>query len=143
MCPHIFVSMCICRYTSISMPVGFTFPTSGLGDSAPFLFPPRWRVTGWQPRTILGSMAPKNNSHLSVPYSLQIFSPRLLTFKAFAQLFILGCSWVLGIFQIGPVATVMAYLFTIINSLQGAFIFVIHCLLSRQVQSYCIVPTHP
>ncbi|XP_036898616.1 adhesion G protein-coupled receptor E1 [Sturnira hondurensis] len=59
---------------------------------------------------------------------------RLLTFKAFAQLFILGCSWVLGIFQIGPVASVMAYLFTIINSLQGAFIFLIHCLLNRQVR---------
>ncbi|XP_021565009.1 adhesion G protein-coupled receptor E1 [Carlito syrichta] len=59
---------------------------------------------------------------------------RLLTFKAFAQLFILGCSWVLGIFQIGPVAGVMAYLFTIINSLQGTFIFLIHCLLNRQVR---------
>uniref|UniRef100_A0AC11C362 Uncharacterized protein n=1 Tax=Ovis aries TaxID=9940 RepID=A0AC11C362_SHEEP len=59
---------------------------------------------------------------------------RLLTFKAFAQIFILGCSWVLGIFQIGPVANIMAYLFTIINSLQGAFIFLIHCLLSRQVR---------
>uniref|UniRef100_A0A2K6V6V7 EGF-like module receptor 1 n=1 Tax=Saimiri boliviensis boliviensis TaxID=39432 RepID=A0A2K6V6V7_SAIBB len=59
---------------------------------------------------------------------------RLLTFKAFAQLFILGCSWVLGIFQFGPAAGVMAYLFTIINSLQGAFIFLIHCLLNRQVR---------
>ncbi|XP_058381835.1 adhesion G protein-coupled receptor E1-like isoform X2 [Diceros bicornis minor] len=59
---------------------------------------------------------------------------RLLTFKAFAQLFILGSSWVLGIFQIGPMASIMAYLFTIINSLQGAFIFLIHCLLNRQVR---------
>uniref|UniRef100_A0A673V752 Adhesion G protein-coupled receptor E1 n=1 Tax=Suricata suricatta TaxID=37032 RepID=A0A673V752_SURSU len=59
---------------------------------------------------------------------------RLLTFKAFAQLFILGCTWVLGIFQIGPMARVMAYLFTIINSLQGTFIFTIHCLLNRQVR---------
>uniref|UniRef100_A0A8C6D074 Adhesion G protein-coupled receptor E1 n=1 Tax=Moschus moschiferus TaxID=68415 RepID=A0A8C6D074_MOSMO len=59
---------------------------------------------------------------------------RLLTFKAFAQIFILGCSWVLGIFQIGPVASIMAYLFTVINSLQGAFIFLIHCLLNRQVR---------
>ncbi|XP_057566286.1 adhesion G protein-coupled receptor E1-like [Hippopotamus amphibius kiboko] len=58
---------------------------------------------------------------------------RLLTLKAFAQIFILGCSWVLGIFQVGPMASVMAYLFTIINSLQGAFIFLIHCLLNRQV----------
>ncbi|XP_032107950.1 adhesion G protein-coupled receptor E1 [Sapajus apella] len=59
---------------------------------------------------------------------------RLLTFKAFAQLFILGCSWVLGLFQFGPVAGVMAYLFTIINSLQGSFIFLIHCLLNHQVR---------
>ncbi|XP_010965087.1 adhesion G protein-coupled receptor E1 isoform X1 [Camelus ferus] len=62
---------------------------------------------------------------------------RLLTFKAFAQIFILGCSWVLGIFQFGPMANIMAYLFTIINSLQGAFIFLIHCLLSRQVREEC------
>uniref|UniRef100_A0A8C9QDJ1 Adhesion G protein-coupled receptor E1 n=1 Tax=Spermophilus dauricus TaxID=99837 RepID=A0A8C9QDJ1_SPEDA len=59
---------------------------------------------------------------------------RLLTFKAFAQFFILGCPWVLGFFQIGQMASIMAYLFTIINSLQGTFIFVIHCLLSRQVR---------
>uniref|UniRef100_A0A2K6EJ02 Adhesion G protein-coupled receptor E1 n=1 Tax=Propithecus coquereli TaxID=379532 RepID=A0A2K6EJ02_PROCO len=59
---------------------------------------------------------------------------RLLTFKAFAQFFVLGCTWVLGVFQIGPIAGVMAYLFTITNSLQGAFIFLIHCLLSHQVR---------
>nr|XP_020019176.1 adhesion G protein-coupled receptor E1 [Castor canadensis] len=59
---------------------------------------------------------------------------RLLTFKAFAQIFILGSSWVLGIFQIGPTASIMAYLFTIINSLQGTFIFLIHCVLNRQVR---------
>ncbi|XP_074059784.1 adhesion G protein-coupled receptor E2-like [Macrotis lagotis] len=59
---------------------------------------------------------------------------RLLTFKAFAQLFILGCSWILEIFQIGPVASTVAYLFSIINSLQGTFIFIIHCILSHQVR---------
>ncbi|XP_036611448.1 LOW QUALITY PROTEIN: adhesion G protein-coupled receptor E1-like [Trichosurus vulpecula] len=30
---------------------------------------------------------------------------RLLIFKAFAQLFILGSSWILGVFQIGPIAS--------------------------------------
>ncbi|XP_039347766.1 adhesion G protein-coupled receptor E3-like [Mauremys reevesii] len=59
---------------------------------------------------------------------------RLLTFKAIAQLFILGCSWSPGLLQFGPAATVMAYLFTIVNSLQGAFIFLVHCLLNRQVR---------
>uniref|UniRef100_A0A674IPX0 Adhesion G protein-coupled receptor E1 n=1 Tax=Terrapene triunguis TaxID=2587831 RepID=A0A674IPX0_9SAUR len=58
---------------------------------------------------------------------------RLLTFKAISQLFILGCTWSLGLLQVGPAATVMAYLFTIVNSLQGAFIFLVHCLLNRQV----------
>ncbi|CAM5169637.1 unnamed protein product [Eretmochelys imbricata] len=48
---------------------------------------------------------------------------RLLTFKAIAQLFILGCTWSFGLLQVGPAATVMAYLFTTVNSLQGAFIF--------------------
>uniref|UniRef100_A0A6I8PL45 Adhesion G protein-coupled receptor E1 n=1 Tax=Ornithorhynchus anatinus TaxID=9258 RepID=A0A6I8PL45_ORNAN len=59
---------------------------------------------------------------------------RVLTLKASAQLFILGCTWILGIFQLGPAAKVMAYLFTIINSLQGVFIFFIHCVLNRQVR---------
>ncbi|XP_044903112.1 adhesion G protein-coupled receptor E2 isoform X2 [Felis catus] len=58
---------------------------------------------------------------------------RMLTFKATAQLLILGCTWCLGLLQVGPAARVMAYLFTIINSLQGAFIFLVYCLLSQQV----------
>ncbi|XP_036596023.1 adhesion G protein-coupled receptor E3 [Trichosurus vulpecula] len=59
---------------------------------------------------------------------------RLLTFKALAQLCILGCTWCLGILQIGPAARIMAYLFTVINSLQGVFIFLVYCLFNHQVQ---------
>uniref|UniRef100_A0A2K5LP68 Adhesion G protein-coupled receptor E2 n=1 Tax=Cercocebus atys TaxID=9531 RepID=A0A2K5LP68_CERAT len=59
---------------------------------------------------------------------------RMLAFKATIQLFILGCTWCLGILQVGPAARVMAYLFTIINSLQGVFIFLVYCLLSQQVR---------
>ncbi|XP_041443708.1 adhesion G protein-coupled receptor E1 [Xenopus laevis] len=59
---------------------------------------------------------------------------RLLTFKALAQLFILGSTWVLGFFQCGTGAIVASYLFTICNSLQGAFIFLVHCLLNLQVR---------
>lgn len=58
----------------------------------------------------------------------------MLTFKAMAQLFIMGCTWCLGILQVGSAAHAMAYLFTIINSLQGVFIFLVYCLLSQQVQ---------
>ncbi|XP_033056696.1 adhesion G protein-coupled receptor E3 isoform X3 [Trachypithecus francoisi] len=63
-----------------------------------------------------------------------IQNTRMLAFKATAQLFILGCTWCLGFLQVGPAAQVMAYLFTIINSLQGFFIFLVYCLLSQQVQ---------
>ncbi|XP_034513058.1 adhesion G protein-coupled receptor E2 [Ailuropoda melanoleuca] len=59
---------------------------------------------------------------------------RMLTFKATAQLLILGCTWCLGILQVGPAAHVMAYLFTIVNSLQGVFLFLVYCLLSQQVR---------
>ncbi|XP_077652665.1 adhesion G protein-coupled receptor E2-like [Urocitellus parryii] len=59
---------------------------------------------------------------------------RMLTFKAMAHLFILGCTWCLGVLQVGSLALVMAYLFTIVNSLQGVFIFLVYCLLSQQVR---------
>uniref|UniRef100_A0A674JHN5 Uncharacterized protein n=1 Tax=Terrapene triunguis TaxID=2587831 RepID=A0A674JHN5_9SAUR len=72
--------------------------------------------------------------HRVVMGSLHLLYSRLLTFKAIAQLFILGCTWSLGLLQVGPAATVMAYLFTIVNSLQGAFIFLVHCLLNQQVK---------
>ncbi|KAM9688810.1 adhesion G protein-coupled receptor E4-like isoform 3-T3 [Trichechus inunguis] len=67
-----------------------------------------------------------------------IQNTRVMTFKAIAQLFILGCSWGLGFFIVEVVGKtaelVIAYIFTIINVLQGVFIFVVHCLLNRQVR---------
>uniref|UniRef100_A0A8D0L5H7 Uncharacterized protein n=1 Tax=Sphenodon punctatus TaxID=8508 RepID=A0A8D0L5H7_SPHPU len=77
-----------------------------------------------------------------VTVSLRLPLSRLLTFKAIAQLFILGCTWIIGLFQFGPLATVMAYLFTIVNSLQGVVIFLVHCLLNRQVPSRPFCPVH-
>ncbi|XP_018109128.1 adhesion G protein-coupled receptor E4 isoform X3 [Xenopus laevis] len=82
-------------------------------------------LTLWLLRAKLASLN-KNVSSLK--------NTRLLTFKALAQLFILGCTWVLGFFQCGTGAIVASYLFTICNSLQGAFIFLVHCLLNHQVR---------
>ncbi|XP_048473899.1 adhesion G protein-coupled receptor E1-like isoform X1 [Rhincodon typus] len=58
---------------------------------------------------------------------------RILTLKAFAQVFVLGCTWILGLFHFQASKLVTAYLFTIVNSLQGVFIFIVLCLLNRQV----------
>ncbi|XP_074666787.1 putative adhesion G protein-coupled receptor E4P isoform X1 [Strix aluco] len=58
---------------------------------------------------------------------------RLMTFKALAHICILGCTWGLGFLQSRGNNGVVAFIFTIINSLQGAFIFLVHCVLNRQV----------
>ncbi|XP_006896471.1 PREDICTED: EGF-like module-containing mucin-like hormone receptor-like 4-like [Elephantulus edwardii] len=68
----------------------------------------------------------------------RIQNTRILTFKAIAQLLILGCSWSLGFFLIEgiqePARSVIAYSFTIINVLQGFYIFLVHCLLNHRVR---------
>ncbi|MGH0161337.1 UNVERIFIED_CONTAM: hypothetical protein FKN15_071292 [Acipenser sinensis] len=60
---------------------------------------------------------------------------RLLTFKAIAHCFIMGCSWILGFFQ---GLEFFRFVFVIINSLQGPFIFLVHCVLNQQVRSHCL-----
>lgn len=62
-----------------------------------------------------------------------MYSVRLMTFKALAHICILGCTWSLGFLQVQGDNTVVPFIFTIVNSLQGAFIFLVHCLLNRQV----------
>lgn len=61
--------------------------------------------------------------------------PRVLTITAIAQLFVLGCTWASGLFlfQDGSYSHVLAYIFTILNSFQGLFLFLLHCLLNKKV----------
>ncbi|XDV16907.1 hypothetical protein PO909_016418, partial [Leuciscus waleckii] len=62
---------------------------------------------------------------------------RSFTVTAVAQLCVLGGTWVFGFFLFQENGTeVMLYLFTILNSLQGALIFIMHCLLSKQVLTH-------
>ncbi|KAM9314708.1 adhesion G protein-coupled receptor E5 isoform 2-T2 [Pholidichthys leucotaenia] len=60
---------------------------------------------------------------------------KAFTVTAIAQMCILGLMWVSGVFlfQEKPPMEV-AYIFTLLNSLQGALIFIMHCLLSKQVR---------
>ncbi|KAF4118039.1 hypothetical protein G5714_000090 [Onychostoma macrolepis] len=61
---------------------------------------------------------------------------RSFTVTAVAQLCVLGGTWIFGGFLFQEKGTeVMLYLFTILNSLQGAFIFIMHCLLSKPVRT--------
>uniref|UniRef100_A0A671NZG0 Uncharacterized protein n=1 Tax=Sinocyclocheilus anshuiensis TaxID=1608454 RepID=A0A671NZG0_9TELE len=59
---------------------------------------------------------------------------RGFTVTAVAQMCVLGGMWVFGCFLFQEKGTQVAlYLFTILNSLQGALIFIMHCLLSKPV----------
>ncbi|XP_058863912.1 adhesion G protein-coupled receptor E1-like [Acipenser ruthenus] len=55
----------------------------------------------------------------------------LLTFKALVQFVILGCSWFLGFF---PQVEICRVLFIVLNSQQGTMIFIVYCLLNREVR---------
>uniref|UniRef100_A0A672HXS2 Adhesion G protein-coupled receptor E5b, duplicate 3 n=1 Tax=Salarias fasciatus TaxID=181472 RepID=A0A672HXS2_SALFA len=59
---------------------------------------------------------------------------RAFTVTAVAQMCILGLMWVFGAFLFQKDAIVVPYIFTILNSLQGALVFIMHCLLSKQVR---------
>lgn len=47
---------------------------------------------------------------------------------------LLGLTWAFGILYINKESVVMAYVFTVLNSLQGLFIFIFHCLLNEKVK---------
>ncbi|XP_037673990.1 adhesion G protein-coupled receptor E5 isoform X2 [Choloepus didactylus] len=59
---------------------------------------------------------------------------RVLTITAVAQLFVLGCTWVFGLFLFNPHSWVLSYTFTVLNCLQGLFLFLLHCLLNKKVR---------
>uniref|UniRef100_A0A668ALV9 Uncharacterized protein n=1 Tax=Myripristis murdjan TaxID=586833 RepID=A0A668ALV9_9TELE len=60
---------------------------------------------------------------------------KAFTVTAIAQMCVLGLMWVFGAFLFQEEGTLVpAYFFTILNSLQGALLFIMHCLLSKQVR---------
>lgn len=59
-----------------------------------------------------------------------------LTAKAVAVLLpILGTSWVFGVLAVNGQAVIFQYVFAVLNSLQGFFIFLFHCLLNSEVRA--------
>ncbi|KAJ0061921.1 hypothetical protein NL108_014411, partial [Boleophthalmus pectinirostris] len=47
---------------------------------------------------------------------------------------LLGLTWTIGFFTWGPARVAMLFLFSTLNSLQGLFIFVFHCLMKENVR---------
>ncbi|KAG7232349.1 hypothetical protein INR49_008955 [Caranx melampygus] len=48
---------------------------------------------------------------------------------------LLGLTWTVGFFTFGPARMVLLYLFSGLNSLQGLFIFIFHCLMKENVRN--------
>ena len=46
---------------------------------------------------------------------------------------LLGCTWIFGLLAIDGHGVVFQYLFVILNSLQGFFIFIVYCVLNKEV----------
>jgi len=46
---------------------------------------------------------------------------------------LLGLTWAFGLVFVNEQTTMFAYIFTILNSLQGTFIFVFHCIMNEKV----------
>ncbi|XP_029308770.1 adhesion G protein-coupled receptor L2b.1 isoform X12 [Cottoperca gobio] len=68
------------------------------------------------------------------PDSSRLGGIRSWVMGAFALLCLLGLTWSFGLFFLNESSIVMAYLFTIFNTLQGMFIFIFHCLLQKKVR---------
>uniref|UniRef100_A0A3Q1ATY4 Adhesion G protein-coupled receptor E8 n=1 Tax=Amphiprion ocellaris TaxID=80972 RepID=A0A3Q1ATY4_AMPOC len=56
---------------------------------------------------------------------------KVIVFKILAQFVILGCTWILGLYQTNLFFQV---LFIVLNSQQGTFLFIVHCLLNKEVR---------
>ncbi|XP_076737959.1 adhesion G protein-coupled receptor L3 isoform X2 [Maylandia zebra] len=66
----------------------------------------------------------------------QDYEPKMKSWVigAIALLCLLGLTWAFGLMYVNESTVVMAYLFTIFNSLQGMFIFIFHCVLQKKVR---------
>ncbi|XP_035725800.1 latrophilin Cirl-like isoform X2 [Vespa mandarinia] len=53
---------------------------------------------------------------------------------AIVLVFLLGLTWTFGLLYLNQESVVMAYIFTVLNSLQGLFIFVFHCVQNEKVR---------
>lgn len=52
----------------------------------------------------------------------------------FVLMFILGITWVFGLLHVANDSIAMAYIFSILNALQGLFIFIFHCLIDPKIR---------
>lgn len=62
------------------------------------------------------------------------FNNRVWIRGSFMLVFLLGLTWTFGLLYLSESTVAMAYVFTILNSFQGVFIFFFHCFQNEQVR---------
>ncbi|KAK8747712.1 hypothetical protein OTU49_016552, partial [Cherax quadricarinatus] len=70
----------------------------------------------------------KNKEHT------KLASVRTWVRGAIVLMFLLGLTWTFGLLYLNQASVVMAYIFTVLNSLQGLFIFIFHCVQNDKVK---------
>nr|XP_048300466.1 adhesion G protein-coupled receptor E5 isoform X1 [Myodes glareolus] len=68
------------------------------------------------------------------PNMKKLRKARVLTITAIAQLIVLGSTWVFGLFLFDPHSRWLSYIFTLLNCLQGLFLYLMLCLLNKKVR---------
>uniref|UniRef100_A0A7N8Y745 Adhesion G protein-coupled receptor L3-like n=1 Tax=Mastacembelus armatus TaxID=205130 RepID=A0A7N8Y745_9TELE len=91
-----------------------------------------WSFIGPATLIIMLNVIFLEHSDRSDMYVLTCF--RSWVIGAIALLCLLGLTWAFGLMYVNESTVVMAYLFTIFNSLQGMFIFIFHCVLQKKVR---------
>ena len=82
--------------------------------------------------------APKNGVHSSVEGG-QKHQRRHVGISSWIKgsavlVVLLGLTWITGLFFVHRETVIMAYVFTVLNSFQGLFIFLFHCLFNEKVR---------
>ncbi|XP_069974869.1 latrophilin Cirl isoform X7 [Penaeus vannamei] len=76
------------------------------------------------------SASVKNKEHT------KLASVRSWVRGAVVLMFLLGLTWTFGLLYLNQASVVMAYVFTVLNSLQGLFIFIFHCVQNDKKYSF-------
>lgn len=126
-------------YQSISLTL---LPTVIMFNSLTFWVVPSLEATVKASRYVSESIAMSHRADTVLPFGFG----RMLTFKAIAQLFILGSSWDLGFFLVegvlDPVTWAMAYSFPITNTLQRVCVYLVYCLCNHKVNQFALHTFH-
>uniref|UniRef100_A0A8C5EI17 G-protein coupled receptors family 2 profile 2 domain-containing protein n=1 Tax=Gouania willdenowi TaxID=441366 RepID=A0A8C5EI17_GOUWI len=92
-----------------------------------------WALTGPVIAVLVVSAFPPSISMFSNSsaqfYFVHCNFMEVIIFKIVAQFVILGCTWILGLYQTNIFFQV---LFIVLNSQQGTFLYIVHCLLNKE-----------